>query len=134
MEIVHNRFLDNLNLIRLVALERGHRRLLQITISELEEPKLQSYSHFKIELLKSRKGDMRNFDGKDPVNWILQMEKYFDLHGVPQLQKVCIASSYLESDQFLWHKVLYSRKQLVTWSILTEEMISHYDDTNRNTL
>jgi len=78
-----------------VALERGHRGLLQVTISELEEPKLQSYSHFKIELLKSRKGDMRKFDGKDPVNWILQMEQYFDLHGVPLLQKVWIASSYL---------------------------------------
>jgi len=58
-------------LIRLVALERRHRGLLQVAILELEDPKLQSYSHFKIELLKSRKGDMRKFDGKDPVNWIL---------------------------------------------------------------
>ena len=47
---------------------------------------------------------MRKFDGKDPVNWILQMEQYFDLHGVPLLQKVSVASSYLELDQFLWYK------------------------------
>jgi hypothetical protein len=34
---------------------------------------------------------MRKFDGKDPVNWILQMEQYFDLHDVQLLQKVyCI--------------------------------------------
>jgi len=46
---------------------------------------------------------------------------------------VCIASSYLEPDQFLWYKGLCSRKQLVTWSIFTEEMISHYEDTKRNT-
>ena len=26
--------------------------------------------------------DMRNFDGKDPVTWILQMERYFDLDNV----------------------------------------------------
>ena len=76
---------------------------------------------------------MRKFDGKDPVNWILHMEKYFDLHGVPLLQKVCIASSYLEPDQFLWYEGLCSRKQLVTWSIFTEEMIAHYEDTKRNT-
>jgi len=76
---------------------------------------------------------MRKFDGKDPVNWILQMEKYFDLHGVPLLQKVCIASQYLEPDPFLWYKGLCSRKQLVTWSILTEEMIAHYEDTKSNT-
>ena len=76
---------------------------------------------------------MRKFDGKDPENWILQMEQYFDLHGVPLLQKVCIASSYLETDQFLWYEGLCSHKQLVTWSIFTEEMITHYEDTKRNT-
>ena len=26
-----------------------------------------------------RKIDMRKFDGKDPVTWVLQMEQYFDL-------------------------------------------------------
>ena len=56
---------------------------------------------------------MRKFDGKDPVNWIREMEQYFDLHGVPLLQKVCIASSYLEPDQFLWYKGLCSRKNLL---------------------
>ena len=76
---------------------------------------------------------MKKFDGKDPVNWIFQMEQYFDLHGVPLLQKVWIASSYLEPYQFLWYKGLCSRKQLVTWSIFTEEMIAHYEDTKSNT-
>ena len=61
------------------------------------------------------------------------MEKYFDLHGVPLLQKAGIASSYLELDQFLWYKGLCSRKQLVVWSIFTEEMIAHYEDKKRNT-
>jgi len=116
-----------------VALERGRRGLLQVAISELKDSKVQIYSRFNIELLKSRKSKMRKFDGKDPVNWILQMEKYFDLHGVPLLQKVCIASSYLEPDQFLWYEGLCSCKQLVTWSIFTKEMIAHYEDTKSNT-
>ena len=76
---------------------------------------------------------MRKFDGKDTVNWILQMEQYFDLHGVPLLQKVCVASSYLEPDQFLWYGGLCSRKQLVTWSIFIEETIAHYENTESNT-
>ena len=116
-----------------MALERGRRGLLQVAISELKDSKVQIYSRFNIELLKSRKSKMRKFDGKDPVNWILQMEKYFDLHGVPLLQKVCIASSYLEPDQFLWYEGLCSCKQLVTWSIFTKEMIAHYEDTKSNT-
>ena len=96
-----------------MALERGHRGLLQVVVSELKDLKVHSYNHFKIELLKSRKSKMRKFDGKDPVNWIRQMEQYFDLHDVPLLQKVCIASSYLEPDQFLWYKGLCSRKKLL---------------------
>ena len=115
-EIVHNSFLENPIWIRLVALERGHRGLLYFKISELEDLKVQSYSRFKVERLQSRKSKMRKFDGKDPVNWILQMEQYFDLHGVQLLQKLRIASSYLEPDQFLWYKGLCSRKQLVMWS------------------
>jgi len=76
---------------------------------------------------------MMKFDGKKPVNWILQMEQYFNLHGVPLLQKVCISSLYLEPDQFLWYKGLCSRKQLVKWLIIMEEMIAHYEDTKSNT-
>jgi len=63
--------LENPIWVRLVALETGHRGLLQVTISKLKDPKVQSYSRFKVELLKSRKSKMRKFDGKDPVNWIL---------------------------------------------------------------
>ena len=31
--------------------------------------------------------DMRKFDGKEPITWILQMEQFFDLHNVPHTQK-----------------------------------------------
>jgi len=45
--------------------------------------------------------DMRNFDGKDLVTWILHMEQYFDLHDVKHTQKVRIASLYLQPKQFV---------------------------------
>ena len=113
-EIVHNSSLENPIWIRLVALERGHRGLLRIAILEHKDPNVQSYNHFKIELLKERKKDMRKFDGKDPVTWILHMEQYFDLHHVQLLQKVCIAFLYLEPNQIVWYRGLFSRKPLVT--------------------
>jgi hypothetical protein len=74
--------------------------------------------------------DMR----KDPITWILQMEQFFDLHNVPHTQKVQIASLYLEPNQFVWYQWLCSRKSLVIWTIFTEEMIAHYEDTKSNTL
>ena len=42
-----------------------------------------------------RKMDMRKFDGKDPITWILQMEQYFDLNNVQNKQKVWIATLHL---------------------------------------
>ena len=38
------------------------------------------------------KMDMRKFDEKDLVTWIIQMEQYFDLNNVKNTQKVGIAT------------------------------------------
>ena len=65
--------------------------------------------------------DMRKFDGKDPVTWILHMEKYFDLHDVQQTQNIHIAYLYLEPKQFVWYRWLCSSKALVTWPNFIEE-------------
>ena len=77
--------------------------------------------------------DMRNFDGKDPITWILNMEQYFDLNNVQNTQKVRIATLYLEKNLFSWYRWIFSHKPLVTWLIFTDKMISHYEDTNNNT-
>jgi len=61
------------------------------------------------------------------------MEKYFDLHEVQLLQKVHIASQYLEPHHVLWYKGVFSRTPLVTWSIVIEEMITRYENTKRKT-
>jgi exonuclease VII large subunit len=45
-------------------------------------------SNFGLKTNHVPKIDMRKFDGKDPVTWILQMEQFFDLHNVPHTQKV----------------------------------------------
>ena len=51
------------------------------------------------------KMDMRNFDGKDHVTWILQMEKYFDLNNVQNTQNVRIETLYLKKKiTFLWYR------------------------------
>jgi hypothetical protein len=45
-------------------------------------------SNFGLKTNHVPKIDMRKFDGKDPITWILQMEQLFDLHTVPHTQKV----------------------------------------------
>jgi hypothetical protein len=60
-------------------------------------------SNFGLKTNHVPKIDMRKFDGKDPITWILQMEQFFDLHNVPHTQKVRIASLYLVPNQFVWY-------------------------------
>ena len=57
------------------------------------------------------KMDMRKFDGKDPVTWILHVEQYFDLNNVQNTQKVRIATLHLEKNAFVWYRWLFSRKK-----------------------
>jgi gas vesicle protein len=45
-------------------------------------------SNFGLKTNHVPKIDMRKFDGKDPITWILQMEQFFDLHNVPHTKKV----------------------------------------------
>jgi hypothetical protein len=45
-------------------------------------------SNFGLKTNHVPKIDMRKFDAKDPITWILQIEKLFDLHDVPHTQKV----------------------------------------------
>ena len=42
--------------------------------------------------LQLPKINMRKFDRKDPITWIFHMEQFFDIHQVPNLQKVTITS------------------------------------------
>ena len=78
---------------------------------------------------------MIKFDGIDTITWIFQMMQFFDLHQVPNLQKVTITSLYLETDQFVWYQWICDSKKdsIVSWSVFTEELIAHYGDINCNT-
>jgi hypothetical protein len=50
-------------------------------------PELRN-SNFGLKTNHIPKINIRKFDGKDPITWILQMEQFFDLHNVPHTQKV----------------------------------------------
>lgn len=79
---------------------------------------------------------MRKFDGNDPITWIFQMEKIFDLHQVLTLQKAIIVSLSLDPDQFVWYRWLCDHKNnfIVSLSIFTNEWIAYYGGIKRNSL
>ena len=79
------------------------------------------------------KVDMCKFDGKDPLTWINQMENFFEVHQIPNGQKVTMASLYLEPDQFIWYCWLCTHRGkkglTVSWSIFTEELQAQYSNS-----
>jgi len=56
---------------------------------------------------------MRKFDGKDPKTWIFHMEQFFDIHQVPALQKVNLASLYFEPNQLVWYQWICEQKKSI---------------------
>ena len=78
---------------------------------------------------------MRKFNDNDPLTWISQMEQFFNPHKVPTLQKVTIASLYLELDQFYGTNAFVTIKKgsIVTWSIFMDELSPYYGDIESNT-
>jgi hypothetical protein len=106
-------------------------------IHDEETRKMNQYwrnSSFGLKTNHFSKINMRKFDGKDLITWILHMEQFFGLHDVLQTQKVRIASLHLEPNQFVWYRWLCFHKSLVTWIIFTEEMIAHNEVTRSDTI
>ena len=73
----------------------GLKMLIQVMIPNGEKVVEESHDENKInvnhDFINSNVGwknhhipkmDMRKFDGKDPITWILQMEQYFDINNV----------------------------------------------------
>ena len=63
------------------------------------------------------------------------MDEFFDLHQVPTLQKVTIASLFLDPHHFLCYQWLSYRKKesIIYWYIFKEKLITLYGDINYNT-
>ena len=116
--------LDAMN-VKMEGLKEGLAKLLQerlpsgdkVIHENNEEDKRNMYYDFKDSNVGFKTHhilniDMRKFYGKDMVTWILQMEQYFDLHDVQHTQKVHITSLYLEPNQFVWYRWIFSHKKM----------------------
>ena len=84
---------------------------------EMEGLKEDGTKSLQERLPNDEKIDMRKFDDKDPVTWVLHMEQFFDVHHVQHTQKVCTTYLYLEPNQFVWYRCIVNHKPLVAWSI-----------------
>lgn len=54
-----------------------------------------SRPHMKLEVPR--------FDGKDPLGWIFKIQQFFDYQGIPDPERLTVASFYMEGPALCWY-------------------------------
>lgn len=58
--------------------------------------------------------DITPCDGTNPLDWILQTERYFDIHHTPHHHRIEAASFFFRGEALSWFNWMYQNQQLTT--------------------
>nr|GME10415.1 retrotransposon-related protein [Ipomoea batatas] len=62
---------------------------------------------------------MSTFDGTSPLDWVFQVEKYFNYYDIPEEQKLDVASFYMVAQALSWYQWMHKNQQLSSWRTFT---------------
>lgn len=48
--------------------------------------------------------DVPRFDGQDPVGWIFKIQQFFDYQGLPDHERITVASFYMDDPTLSWYQ------------------------------
>ncbi|KAL4348459.1 hypothetical protein GQ457_17G002920 [Hibiscus cannabinus] len=72
--------------------------------------------------------ELQFFEGENPKGWIRKCQKYFAIFEVPEMQKVELASMYLEGRVETWFDGYIMQKHRVTWHEFTADLCHRFCD------
>ncbi|XP_028754553.1 uncharacterized protein LOC114714022 [Neltuma alba] len=75
---------------------------------------------------KTLKLDFPRFDGHDALNWIYRAEQYFKYFGVPDPQRLVIASVHMDGDVLPWYQMLEKVGRVPDWAALAKAIELQY--------
>ncbi|KAK0608232.1 hypothetical protein LWI29_027540 [Acer saccharum] len=76
---------------------------------------------------KTIKIDFPRYEGKDdPTIWLCKAEQFFQLHAIPTIDRVQLASFHLEGDAHLWYQLLQQEMPVVSWEDFKDGLNSRY--------
>jgi hypothetical protein len=67
--------------------------------------------------------DFPRFDGHDPVGWIRQCNKYFQMAGAPEEFKVSLTQLYITGRADVWLRRSGLLKKQLTWKTFCAEIV-----------
>lgn len=77
---------------------------------------------FMKSLTKGPKMDFPRFEGEDPVGWIRQCNKYFQMSGAPEEYKVSLDQLYIIGEADVWLRRSGLLKKKVSWKEFCTEI------------
>lgn len=78
--------------------------------------------------LVSKKIEMPNFDGSDPVGWIVRAKQLFEIQNIFEEHKISLALVSMEGAPLHWLGWLRQRNPQLIWDQLRRELMQRYSD------
>lgn len=83
-------------------------------------------AQFMKSITKGPKMDFPRFDGTDPVGWIRQCNKYFQMSAAPEEYKLSLAQLYITGDADVWLRRSGLLNKKLTWQQFCKELIHRF--------
>jgi hypothetical protein len=80
-------------------------------------------------ITKGPRMDFPRFDGTDPVGWIRQCNKYFQMAGAPEEFKVSLSQLYIVGRADVWLRRSGLLKKHLSWKNFCNEIVLRYSAT-----
>ncbi|XP_057252042.1 uncharacterized protein LOC130592021 [Beta vulgaris subsp. vulgaris] len=81
-----------------------------------------------------RKLDMPLFDGKEPDDWVVKAERYFNFYYLTEAEKMEAAVVGLEGDALSWYNWEHRRRPINRWSELRKLVLQQFRPANSGSL
>ena len=77
--------------------------------------------------------DVPRFDGTDPMGWIFKISQFFEYHRTPEVDRLRIASFYMEGPALSWFQWLHRNNMIPSWQEFLQALEvrfapSYYED------
>jgi hypothetical protein len=91
---------------------------------------LGGVSHYADAVLKGPRLEIPLITGDDPIGWLQQCDKFFDMSGTPYEQRVNIASGHFFGRANVWMKNMCIPWQMVDWQQFCQMIADRFTQAN----
>ncbi|XP_052723768.1 uncharacterized protein LOC128193723 [Vigna angularis] len=81
-----------------------------------------------------RRVELPVFEGSEPMNWIYRADKFFELQGVPEEEKLRLAYISMEGIAGHWFRFWREKARNRSWAGLKEALVIRFGGKNRGTV